>query len=522
MFFATELKNEFVPSSSHPPLHNVSSEFSGKAIFRNSLLNFSGQLIPLLIGLVSIPIIIQNLGIDRFGLLAISWIVLNYFVTFDLGMGRAVVKYISGLVGTDEIKNASSYVWGAAAVQGFIGTSSCLLLIISSPFFITQVLDIPHNLIEEAQTTFYVLGGAIPIISLSATFSGVLEAKQRFDLVNSIKMPTNVLNFLFPLIGSILNWTLPDILIGIVMGRLMALVMLAILAFKVLPELKKFRIYFSVIPTLLRYGGWVTISSIVGPILMYGDRLLIASLLPVSTLSFYAAPYEAATRLWIVPWSLAGVLLPAFSRLKDRTDEQKMICRIIDLSTRSMIMVLFPLVACIVFFSDEILRVWLGPEFAVQSATVLQILCIGVLINSSANIPYVLLQGRGRPDIPAKFHLVQLPLYAALVWLLTSKLDIVGTAIAWTIRTGAEAVFLFAASYRLWDFLRETVIRNFLPKILATVSFLAIITFVTEQFPKSFSFTLKLGFLVPILLVHIYHFKKMISLKSVKLTDDHS
>ena len=76
-------------------------------------------------------------------------------------------------------------------------------------------------------------------------------------------------------------------------------------------------------------------------------------------------------------------------------------------------------------------------------------MAVGVLLNSLALIPYSLIQGLGRPDVTAKLHLLELPLYIALVWVLVKNLGLPGAALAWTLRMGIDALLLFGAAWRL-------------------------------------------------------------------------
>jgi O-antigen/teichoic acid export membrane protein len=103
----------------------------------------------------------------------------------------------------------------------------------------------------------------------------------------------------------------------------------------------------------------------------------------------------------------------------------------------------------IILFAHEILQAWLGAEFAAKGTLVLQILAVGLLANSLAFVPFGLLQAVGRPDWTAKFHFIELPLYAALLWLLLKRMGVTGAATAWTIRVSLDACLLFAAS--LWS-----------------------------------------------------------------------
>jgi O-antigen/teichoic acid export membrane protein len=110
----------------------------------------------------------------------------------------------------------------------------------------------------------------------------------------------------------------------------------------------------------------------------------------------------------------------------------------------ALTLVLVPVVA----LATDLLQLWLGQQFALQAATVLKLLCIGVLINAVAYVPYGLIQGVGRPDLTAKLHLTELLMYVPLLWLLLRLFGIVGAAIAWTLRATLDAslLFIFALS----------------------------------------------------------------------------
>jgi O-antigen/teichoic acid export membrane protein len=112
----------------------------------------------------------------------------------------------------------------------------------------------------------------------------------------------------------------------------------------------------------------------------------------------------------------------------------------------------FPIVTLIVLFAEKGLRWWLNAEFAQNSTLVLQWLAVGVLFNSLAQIPFVLLQSAGRPDITAKIHLIELPFYLLALWLLVSEVGINGAAMAWCARSMLDAGLLFGmANHYVWS-----------------------------------------------------------------------
>ena len=52
---------------------------SGRLLARNTLWNLLGQLLPMVVALVTIPALVRGLGVDRFGVLSLAWIVIGYF-----------------------------------------------------------------------------------------------------------------------------------------------------------------------------------------------------------------------------------------------------------------------------------------------------------------------------------------------------------------------------------------------------------------------------------------------------------
>jgi O-antigen/teichoic acid export membrane protein len=64
-------------------------------------------------------------------------------------------------------------------------------------------------------------------------------------------------------------------------------------------------------------------------------------------------------------------------------------------------------------------------------------------------LPFVLLQGLGRPDIPAKISLLELPFYVAGLYWLIQKYGVTGAAAAWALRGIVDTLLLIYFAHRL-------------------------------------------------------------------------
>ena len=86
---------KIIPDRSGGSVSRGVSLFSSRILARNMLLNVAGQGIPMISALVAIPILIHAIGTDRYGVLTIIWMVINYFYVFDMGISRSTIKFVS-------------------------------------------------------------------------------------------------------------------------------------------------------------------------------------------------------------------------------------------------------------------------------------------------------------------------------------------------------------------------------------------------------------------------------------------
>jgi O-antigen/teichoic acid export membrane protein len=110
---------------------------------------------------------------------------------------------------------------------------------------------------------------------------------------------------------------------------------------------------------------------------------------------------------------------------------------------------MLPLTLVAMLFAREGLTVWVGASFAAKSFVVLEWLAAGILINSIAHVPSSMIQAIGRPEVNAKIHTLELPVYLVLAWLLIAHYGILGAAIAWVIRAAIDTTCFFIAGYRV-------------------------------------------------------------------------
>jgi O-antigen/teichoic acid export membrane protein len=447
--------------STAKPASNLTS---GRVLARNTIWNLAGQLLPMLAGIVCLPPLVRGLGVARFGVLSLAWIVIGYFSLFDLGIGRALTKLVADKLGAGEQESVSPLVWTSLLLMLLMGVFAGLLTLAISPWLVEKALKIPPELQGETLRSFYLLGISVPMVTLTSGLRGILEAHQRFALANAIRVPMSIFSFAGPLVVLPFSHSLVPVIIVLVVGRMVGLVAHIFACFHSMPVLRhNFKINASEIQPLIAFGGWITVTNVLGPVVSYIDRFLIGALISVSAVAYYTTPLDVVSRLTVIPGALSGVLFPAFtvSLMQNPKHTSVLLSRAI----KYILIIIFPIILVMVCLAPEFLRLWLGSIFAQNSSTVLRLLAAGVFVNCFSTVPSTFVQSAGRPDISAKLYLLELPLYVAMIWMLARHWGIEGTAAAWSIRITLDAVLLFYFSYKLLPHKPA-----FLPRLAGTVS----------------------------------------------------
>jgi O-antigen/teichoic acid export membrane protein len=422
---------------------NASDDLTGgRLLARNSIFNLLGEIVPFAAAVVAIPFLIKALGTDRFGVLSLVWIAIGYFSFFDLGLGRALTKFVSENLGSGQVEVIPEIVWTSLFLLLALGMAGTFAVSLLARWMVYSALNIPVSLQPETLRSFYILALSLPFVVITAGLRGVLQAQQRFGLLNVVRVPMGLAAYLGPLLVLPFSHSLLPVVEVLATNRLIFAGIHLLLCFHVIPALKhRVILNFSIVPGLLRFGGWITVSNIVSPAMLYLDRFIVSALLSTAAVAYYATPYSAVTALLLIPTGIVAVLFPAFAT--SFVQDPGRAGRLCAQGVKVVLLAMFPITLLIVAFARPGLTLWLGAEFSQHGFRVLQVLAIGILVNSLAFMPFALIQGAGRPDLTAKLHLFELPIYLPAVWGMTRRFGIEGTAIAWTARVTVDALLLF-------------------------------------------------------------------------------
>jgi O-antigen/teichoic acid export membrane protein len=432
--------------------NSVAVPDSGK-LFRNTGYNLFTQGILIILAIWAIPILVHRLGDDKFGILALLWAVVGYFSLLDLGVSRANTKFLSESLALDDKKLSSTIAWNSITLSAGLGVVSMVVVIAATPYLLVSVFKVSPGFYKDASDAFLYASLSVPFMLIFGSIKGIQMAFLRFDLTNTFQGGMSALQWIGSIVLVWFGLGLKEIMLLTFLLRIIS----AAVAFSILPRLIP-NFYDSinlwdglVMRKMLKFGGWVSVSQIISPLFVYLDRILIGVFLSLSAVAFYSVPQEAIGRLLIIPASFSIVLFPIFSGQNATELNQRKSGDLYYLSLKYLTLLMLPMTIGIIAYAQDILHLWVGPRYGGESAFVLQIIAIGFLFNSVGQVPNIVLQAFGRPDLTAKFHLLELPIMIILNIILIPRVGIIGAGIAWSFRVILDAALVFFSAQRLMN-----------------------------------------------------------------------
>ena len=414
---------------------------SKKAFSANLVYNVSGALLPLATSLGTVPFYIHQIGLARYGVVTISWVLLGYFGFLDFGLSRASANALAKL-GNSSPRERSPVLVTAFCCNLGLGLVGGVILYLVGHLVLLHLVKVPGSLMGETSAAYPWMAAMLPLGMLSGVATGALESRERFLLSNMLSSFGTMSGQLLPLICAyVIGPSLDVVIPATLLARLLAVAVSYLVVIRSEWPISLFDVDLVWMRKLFGYGSWVSVSSILNPLLDTSNQLIVGAMLGAAAVANYSIPMTLAVRSQVFATALARTLFPRNSRVSQAEADENT-----RNATTSLAYGFGMVCAPAIFLSGPFLRLWVGPRFALPSEAVAQIVMFGAWSNGVAFIPYGFIQARGRPQVTAKVGLVEIVPYLLVLWLFISTMGLPGAAWAWTIRVTLNCAVLIYLS----------------------------------------------------------------------------
>lgn len=383
---------------------------------------------------VTVPAYLHAIGADKYGVLSLVWIVFGYFGVLDFGIGRAATAAISR---ASDRRDAVHIIWSAVILNAVLGA---LVAALGGAAFLAFARYSPGEMVDSVMLALPAMMFGIPVLMITATLNGALDAQERFKLSNGLQLAGTILYQVAPLLAA--YWISTDVavlIITVILARTVLLALYAIAVTRVFGLFASPSASIARMKALLVFGRTIAGVSILDPIFSRIDQIFIARFAGTEGVAAYSIAINSIGRISIFPFAMSRSIFPKLStgKMEDHTGT------LFNAMSR-IIWIWFALCALAIVASDIAFELWLLRDpIAPTVASISKMFVVGLWANCLGALPYTALQAGGRSGSILKAHMAELPIYVVAMVVLTYSYGAYGAAIAYTLRSFADTLILW-------------------------------------------------------------------------------
>jgi O-antigen/teichoic acid export membrane protein len=402
-------------------------------LFRNTIFNVFGWIWPTGLSLISIPIILNGLGTDAFGVLSIGIIISSYLNLISNPISFGNIRFMAEAFGNEDWLHFNHY-W----ITGLLLAFSLASIITGFTFFAADFLSrivfkIDQFLLYEATIAFRIIAFIFFFNSITTALRSIPSAMRRYETQNIGNIIIGTINALGMILAVYEGWGLLGVIYIQLFASILGFLFFSGYVFWLIKNethgithffldwtyIKKFLIY-----SLYLFGGQ-TISGIG----IQMDRILVGVLLGNTSVTYYTIPTKITDNIsgLIERLSIALYPLSAESLASGRIGE---LAKLYTKMIRWMLLIISFIATILAISSTEILDFWVGPDISKNSYLIFIILALSHISRSAGGICSNVLNGLGKADFNLRIGFLTFVCNLVPMMILVPKYGLIGMALS--------------------------------------------------------------------------------------------
>jgi O-antigen/teichoic acid export membrane protein len=354
-----------------------------RRIAQNVLSNWFALAVTTAVGFFLSPFVVHHLGNLVYGVWVIIGSLVSYMGLLDLGLRGAVTRFVSkGMAQEDHVESAQ-IISGALWIRLWISLAIIVAGLLIS-FAFNHVFAIPVDLQQAARTALLVTAVTVGVNLYCGVFGGVLVALHRYDLTSAVSIVQTVARaagvvYLLRSGHGILALATWELVISVAANAAQI-----IFSFRVYPRLT---IIFgapdrATLAKLWNYSFYAFLINLALQVIYYTDNLVIGAFLSPASVALFAIGGLLINYARNIVSSMTTTFTPLASTYEAQGNQQNL-RRLLIHGTRATLLVALPIQVALFVRGHTFIRLWMGPQYAQVSGTVMQILLLSVVFSSA-------------------------------------------------------------------------------------------------------------------------------------------
>jgi O-antigen/teichoic acid export membrane protein len=337
----------------------------------NVLWSWANVMIPLVAGVFLSRYIIVKLGVESYGVWALTYSIVGYYGFFDIGFRAANVRYTAYYVAREEWTNLN------VLINTLLFYFSCVTVILLGATWALykyglRLFQVTPELRDDFGILVLIIGIGVAFGVNLNVFSGVLEGFQRFDVLSRIR----ILGMAIRTGGAFALLFMGYKLVA--MGVLALVVQFGMAVgyyYGVRRVYPRYRLSvresrWSMMKQLFSYGVHNALASLSDRTVEQLPSILIGHFRPAAFVGFFSLPIRMLQYAVDAVSRVAQVTQPAATEYvaHGKTEEMQ---RLGIYTNRYSLVLMVPIALALLGYGRELILLWVGPEFAEYSTPLL-------------------------------------------------------------------------------------------------------------------------------------------------------
>ena len=406
---------------------------------RNLVANYLGQGWSAVMGLAYIPLYIQYLGMEAYGLIGLFGVMQVWLTLLDMGMtptlSREMARYTSGAHTPQSINDLlRSLEIICFSIAAFIGVGVWA----ASGYLASDWLrgeKLPIAVVAQALS---VMALVVALRFVEGIYRGSLIGLQRQVWYNGANAVLATVRHGGAV--AVLVWISPTVQAFFLWQALASMISIAVFAASVhrtLPEPpKRPQFAYDALASVWKFASGMVGISFLSLLITQVDKVLLSRLLSLELFGYYSLAATVASVLYIVISPITQAIFPRMVELTIR-DGQAALIAVYHEAAQLVTVLTAPAVLLLSFFGGGVVFMWSGNvNLAENTAPILLPLVLGTFLHGLMYIPYQCQIAHGWTSLSIKSNVVAvIVLIPAILWVVP-RYGAVGAAWLWVSLNG--------------------------------------------------------------------------------------
>ena len=424
---------------------------STPSVAHNIIANFAGKTWHGIFSLAFVPIYINIMGIEVYGLIGIFLSLSALFTLLDMGLTATLNRELSRLsVAENSAQESRNLVRTFEVVYWGIGIVIGVAVIILAPLLAKYWINSTSISSETIEQALLIMGILLASQWPGAIYSGGLRGLQRQVALNVIKSISIMVRHGGAVL--VLLFISPSILLFFLWQSFVALITTIVLAVRLQKSLPKSGHRSKFDKELLvknwRFASGMMGISLVTILLTQLDKIILTKMLTLEMFGYYMLAFSVASVLTSLVTPIHSALFPRLSQLVAGGREAD-ISNLYHKGCQLVSIIILPISITLVFFAEEVLSMWVGDPVVVRNThMLLSLLIIGTLINAFMILPLTLMLSYGWTRLAFLQNAISVVLLVPLMLWMVNLYGAVGASIVWIILNSGYIFILIPIMHR--------------------------------------------------------------------------